>query len=143
MSLPILVAIVVVGISLTVAAVHFTGGGKLAVMSDGQEALRIFARDHPEETATIVHLTADRRAAFLALPGSRTGIVRGIGDRYLTRVVTPCDVKAVARNGPGIVSIHLRDFTWRGGDFEFDDPIAADAVLRMFGGEGQKPRTEA
>ena len=34
MSLPVLVALVVVGIALSVLAVHFTGGSKIATLAD-------------------------------------------------------------------------------------------------------------
>ncbi|WP_348524655.1 hypothetical protein [Mesorhizobium huakuii] len=45
MSLPVLVAIVVLGIALSVAAVHFTGGSKAATLANPDQALHRFAED--------------------------------------------------------------------------------------------------
>lgn len=92
MSLPILVAIVTFGIALSVAAVHFTGCSKIATLSSANRAVSRFAEDFPDEIATVVRLTADARTAFLDIGRGRIGIVHGIGDCFLTRIVTPQDV---------------------------------------------------
>lgn len=130
MSLPLLVAIVVIGISLTVAAVHFTGGSKVASIDDEAEARGIFARDFPDERPHSVEITRDRQSAFLALPGGRTGIVQSFGDGYFTRIATPTDVAALALRDPATVSLRFRDFTWTGGHFAFADTAAAAAVAQ-------------
>jgi hypothetical protein len=129
-SLPLLVAIVVIGISLTVAAVHFTGGSKVASIDDEAEARGIFARDFPDERPHSVQITGDRQSAFLALPGGRTGIVHSFGDGYFTRIATPTDVAALALRDPATVSLRFRDFTWTGGHFAFADTAAAAAVAQ-------------
>jgi hypothetical protein len=129
-SLPLLVAIVVIGISLTVAAVHFTGGSKVASIDDAAEARGIFARDFPDERPHSVEITSDRQSAFLALPGGRTGIVQSFGDGYFTRIATPGDVAALALREPATVSVRFRDFTWTGGHFAFADAAAAIAVAQ-------------
>lgn len=49
MSLPVLVALVVFGIALSVAAVHFTGGTRTATLADADQALSRFAQDFPDE----------------------------------------------------------------------------------------------
>ena len=49
MSLPVLVALVVVGIALSVAAVHFTGGTTIATLANADQALARFAEDFPDE----------------------------------------------------------------------------------------------
>ncbi|WP_256750570.1 hypothetical protein [Mesorhizobium sp. Mes31] len=85
MSLPVLVAIVVLGIALSVAAVHFTGGSKTAALAGPDQALTRFAEDFPDDIATRVRLTADARTAFLDIGQGRIGIVHGIGDCFLTR----------------------------------------------------------
>lgn len=130
MSLPLLVAIVVIGISLTVLAVHFTGGSKVASIDDADLARGIFARDFPDERPHSVVLTGDRQSAFLSLPGGRTGIVQSFGDGYFTRVAVPGDVAALAMRQPATVSIRFRDFTWTGGHFAFADAAAAAAVAQ-------------
>ena len=42
MSLPVLVALVVFGIALSVAAVHFTGGTKTATLADARSGIEPF-----------------------------------------------------------------------------------------------------
>lgn len=130
MSLPLLVAIVVVGIALTVAAVHVTGGSKAAHLGGADEARRIFALDFPDETPSTVVVTSDRQSAFLSLSGGRTGIVQSFGDGFFTRIATPGDVAALKLRAPATVSVRFRDFTWTGGHFAFADAAAASAVAQ-------------
>ncbi len=125
MSLPILVAMVAIGITLTVAAVHFTGGGRRATIADAAQAGRIFGTDFPDEAIGAVTITADRLAAFLGLRGGRTGIVQTFGDGFLTRIVSPHDVAAIEQCGSTAVLLRLRDFTWSGGRFVFADDATA------------------
>jgi len=127
MSLPVLVVLVVIGIALSVAAVHFTGGTTTATLTDADQALDRFAVDFPDEKPGVVRLTADGHAAFLELGAGRYGIVQSIGDCFLTRIVTPADVLALGRQG-NAVSIRLDDFTWKGGIFSFADEADARTV---------------
>lgn len=131
MSLPILVAMVAVGISLTVLAVHLTGGSRPASIEDAAHARRIFALDHPEARIGAVRLTADGRSAFLGLDDGGTGIVHVFGDCFLTRIVRPADMMFVASGDPAALTLAFRDFTWRGGTFAFADRSVADDVRRM------------
>lgn len=135
MSLPILVAMVVVGISAVVAAVHLSGGSARARLSGADQALQRFAADFPEVPGRAVLLTEDNRTAFLLLDNGSVGIVHGIGDRFLTRIVTSADVVAVTVGDAGTVSLSLRDFTWRGGDFRFADNAAAETIMAAFSGQ--------
>ncbi|CAN7463343.1 hypothetical protein [Mesorhizobium sp. LjNodule214] len=128
MSLPVLVALVVFGIALSVAAVHFTGGTKTATLAGSDQALSRFAEDFPDEVATTVRLTADARTAFLDLRNGRTGIVQSIGDCFLTRIVTASDIVALDVNDSGAISLKLADFTWKGGRFAFADRADTEAV---------------
>ncbi|CAG0972576.1 MAG: hypothetical protein F9K19_17215 [Rhizobiaceae bacterium] len=130
MSLPLLVAIVVIGISLTVAAVHFTGGSMTAHLDGADEARRIFALDFPDEKPSTVMITSDGQSAFLALPRGRTGIVQSFGDGFFTRIATPSDVAGLKLRAPATVSLRFRDFTWTGGHFSFADAAAASAVVQ-------------
>lgn len=127
MSLPVLVVLVVFGIALSVAAVHFTGGTTTATFSGADQALARFAEDFPDEKPAAVRLTTDHRAAFLDLGPSRQGIVQSIGDCFLTRIVTPRDVLTLTMDG-NAVSVRLNDFTWKGGRFAFADEADARAV---------------
>jgi hypothetical protein len=129
MSLPVLVVIVAVGITLAVAAVHFTGGSRQAIISSGEEALQRFLLDFPAERARSVQVTSDERAAFIPLAGAGMGIVGVIGDKFLTRIVSARDVRSLKLAG-STVSIRFQDFTWRGGDFVFAEPAAAREVAQ-------------
>ncbi|KUM27868.1 hypothetical protein AU467_14475 [Mesorhizobium loti] len=125
MSLPVLVVLVVFGIALSVAAVHFTGGTTTATLSGADQALARFAEDFPDEKPGAVRLTSDRHAAFLDLGPRRCGIIQSIGDCFLTRIVTPRDVLFLSRE-ENVVSLKMDDFTWKGGRFVFIDE--ADAL---------------
>lgn len=133
MSLPVLVALVVFGIALSVAAVHFTGGTKTAALAGADQALSRFAEDFPDEVATKVRLTADGRTAFLDLGRGRTGIVHSIGDCFLTRIVTAGDIVALDVDDGGAISLKLADFTWKGGRFVFADRTDAKTVAVALG----------
>jgi hypothetical protein len=134
MSLPVLVVLVVLGIALSVAAVHFTGGTTIATLAGADHTLARFAEDFPDERPSAVRLTADSHAAFLDLGPQRCGIVQSIGDCFLTRIVTPHDILALAREG-NAVSLRLNDFTWKGGNFVFADEAGALAVAAALQGD--------
>ena len=129
MSLPVLVAIVALGIALSVAAVHFTGGSKTATLADRDHALSRFAEDYPDEMAATVRLTADAKTAFLDLGRGRVGIVHSIGDCFLTRVVTAADVSVSNSDETNTILMRLTDFTWKGGRFRFANAGDAQALL--------------
>lgn len=130
MSLPVLVAFVVVGISLVVAAVHFTGGSEVAVIDDENHASWIFALDFPDERPIEVMITSDRHSAFLPLPGGRVGMVQSFGDGFFTRIAAAKDIAAIALREQGL-SIRFRDFTWTGGHFRFADEGPAARVAEI------------
>ncbi|WP_333474466.1 hypothetical protein [Mesorhizobium qingshengii] len=138
-----LVAIVALGIALSVAAVHFTGGSKTAALAGPDQALSRFAEDFPDETAVTVRLTADAKTAFLDLGRGRIGIVHGIGDCFLTRIVTPRDVTALTAGDANTVSFQLADFTWKGGRFSFADAVDAQALLNALGSHHSNSTREA
>lgn len=136
MSLPVLVVLVVFGIALSVAAVHFTGGTITATLAGADQAVARFAEDFPDERPQAVWLTADRHSAFLELGRQRCAIVQSIGDCFLTRIVAPHDVSALAREG-NAVSFRLNDFTWKGGKFAFADETGAQAVAAALQNQDQ------
>ncbi len=134
MSLPILVTLVVVGITAAVLAVHLTGGSKLSIIRDAAHARDLFAADFPDEHTGEATLTSDRHSAFMTLPGGRTAIVQSFGDGFFTRIVTAADIASISLRDPAIVSIRFRDFTWTGGHFHFDRPETARTVGALLGG---------
>ncbi|QKC83540.1 hypothetical protein [Mesorhizobium sp. NZP2077] len=143
MSLPVLVAIVVLGIALSVAAVHFTGGSKTATLANADQALSRFAEDYPDEMAAIVRLTADAKTAFLDLGRGRVGIVHSIGDCFLTRMVTADDAKVSSANEANTIQMRLTDFTWNGGRFRFANAGDAQALLNVLGPHDANSAREA
>lgn len=131
MSLPALVALVLVGISVVVAAVHLTGGSKIADIDDEGHARRIFALDFPEEKPAEVIITADRHSAFLLLGNGRVGMVQSFGDGFFTRIAAAEDVAAVGFREHGAISIRFRDFTWTGGNFRFGEEGEAARIAAV------------
>lgn len=141
MSLAILVPMVVVGVSLVIAAVHFSGLSRPARIG-GDEAVRArYALDYPLDTVSSVEITADRRAAFLALRDSAAGIVECFGDRYVTERVTSGDLATVARQGVEL-ELKSRDITWSGGMYVFDDEKQAARVAALLAGEAMERQGE-
>lgn len=143
MNLPVLVALVTVGIALSVLAVHFTGGSRIATLAGADQALSRFADDFPDEKASALRLTADGRTAFLDLGPARSGIVHSVGDCFLTRIVTPHDIKAIDLDEDGAISLKLADFTWKGGRFAFADKADARAVAAALGPHNPSQAKEA
>ena len=143
MSLPVLVALVVVGIALSVLAVHFTGGSKIATLADADQALSRFADDFPDEKVATVRLTADARTAFLDLGQGRCGIVHSVGDCFLTRIVTPHEIRAIKVDEDGALSLRLADFTWKGGRFAFADKADARTVAAVLAPHNPSQAKEA
>lgn len=136
MSLPILVAIVAVGIALTVAAVHLTGGSKVSSIRDDAHARKLLLADFPNEQPGPATLTADRHSAFMALPADRMAIVQSFGDGFFTRIVSRGDIASVRVREPGTLTLRFRDFTWTGGHFHFDRMATAAALGAALGAKG-------
>lgn len=135
MSLPILVALVVIGITAAVVAVHFTGGSKVSTIRDADHARDLFAADFPDEHTGEATLTTDRHSAFMSLANNRIAIVQSFGDGFFTRTVSASDVASVRLRDPATISIRFRDFTWTGGHFHFDHAETARAIGALLGGE--------
>jgi hypothetical protein len=136
MGLPILAAMVVIGVTAAVLAVHFTGGSANASLAGSDQTLSRFADDFPDENVLAIRFTSNAETAFLELEGQRTGIVQVFGDKFLTRIVSPHDVARIDTPQRTVISIRLHDFTWGGGEFRFADEAAAGAVLQAL-----NPRT--
>ena len=142
-SLPVLVVMVVVGISMAVAAVHFTGGSRAIRLADVRQALDRFAVDFPDLRPGKVRLTENGDTAFIELTDGHTGIVHAIGDRFLTRIVTPAEIELAKLDSNNVLVLRLQDFTWRGGRFVFADAASARAALTALDPNNQPARQEA
>ncbi|WP_348629836.1 MULTISPECIES: hypothetical protein [unclassified Mesorhizobium] len=122
---------------------HFTGGSKTATLSSVDRAVSRFTEDFPDEIATVVRLTADAKTAFLDIGRGRIGIVHSIGDRFLTRIVSPQNVAVLNAGDANTVSLRLADFTWKGGRFRFASSTDAQGVLKALEPQGSNSTGQA
>lgn len=134
MSILVLVIVVAVGITGIVVAVHATGGTTTVRLANGDAAIKRFHEDFEAEAIKAVVLSSDHETAFLWLENNRIGIVHAIGDRYLTRIVEAKDIRGIELTGESSLVLGLRDMTWRGGTFVFDDADTAEKVYQAMGG---------
>lgn len=132
MPLPLLVAIVVLGISLVVLAVHLTGGSRLAEIASLEEAMERFAIDYPDARMAHGFVSADRRDAVLELTDGHAGLVHVVGRNYLTRVVARGEMAARVRDGGGVVDLDTGDLTWPRAHMTFNDAETARKVADLF-----------
>ncbi len=134
MSLAILVPIVVAGVALIVAAVHFSGlSTRASIPSNRQDIATLFGLDYPLEQVVSVATDRTQAAAFLLLDSGRTGMVQIFGDRFITRLLAPPDLASVATAGATLM-IAANDFTWAGGKFTMENAkVAAELAARLSG----------
>ena len=132
MSLPVLAALVVIGVGMIVAAIHFTGGSRGASLDTPDVARARFAIDFPNRAIGRTHVTLDRRSAFLELADGRVGLVHAVGAKFLTRLYGPVDVTSLRRSGQSAILIRFSDFTFPGARFEFESSTDADRVAEIF-----------
>ncbi|MEZ5811303.1 MAG: hypothetical protein R3D45_07790 [Rhizobiaceae bacterium] len=131
MPLEILALLVVVGVGGVVLAVHLSGGTVSATLASQKEAVGRFHLDFAETAVDWTVITAERDAAFLALKNGGAGIVRAIGDCYLTRYLSPGSRFACERKGETGLSLDLDDISWRGGNFTFPTAAERDRVAGL------------
>lgn len=132
MSLPVLAALVVIGVGMIVAAIHFTGGSRWASLDTPEAARERFAIDFPNLAIDRIHVTLDRRSAFLEVADGRVGLVHAVGAKFLTRLYGPIDIASFRRSGPSTILIRFSDFTFPGARFEFENSTDADRVAGLF-----------
>lgn len=138
MSLPVLAALVVVGVGLIVTLIHLTGGSRKASLASADAARERFALDDPNIEVSAFHLTTDRGSAFLETADGRIGLVHAMGAKFLTRLLAPEDVASLRRSGEASLLVRFSDFTFPGAVFEFEsaevaDRVAAALTLRTVG----------
>jgi hypothetical protein len=93
--LPVLVAIVGVGIALVVLVVHLTGGSRIAEIAGKGAAVERFRIDFPDVEVIRCIISSDRRDAVLELSDGHVGLVHAIGSNYLTRFVNRGEMAAM------------------------------------------------
>lgn len=104
------------------------GGGRLSSQSDAMEQFR---REYPEIEASEIGrivLTPDGRNAFLAMNSGATGLVRGFGDRFVTRQLHPADISELKREGETGLNLRFNDVTLRRQKFDFATAADRDFV---------------
>ena len=111
MTLPLLLLLVVVGVSLVVGAVHLAGGSKASALLDETAALERFSVDFPEFMSTKTVLASDHNVAVLINDRSvNAGLVVVMGAHSLTRILDANFLNSVTRSDKGLV-LGLADMT--------------------------------
>ncbi|MGO4449992.1 hypothetical protein AB4Y96_13785 [Phyllobacterium sp. TAF24] len=136
LGLPALIGMIVVGISVGVFAVHLAGGSKRPALADDQQAQSIFLLDYPESRIGTIIYTQSRRTAFLELPAHRTGIVHGMGNKFLTRNISLDDVHSAEPAGVLDLKLRLHDMTWPRQTFSFANETDRNTVRRWLSAGG-------
>ncbi len=109
MPLPILGALVVLGIGGLVLLVHLLGGTKRPRYEDEAAAAAAFTSDYPHAQIRRTMLADDRQAALFQL-AEGVGFAAPFGEGRLTRLLGPDDVSGVDE-GPMGLTIRLTDYT--------------------------------
>lgn len=133
MPLPVLIAVVSVGIGLVVLVVHLTGGSRIAEIANENAALERFRIDFPEVEVTRCIISRDRRDAVLCLTDGHVGLVHAVGSKFLTRFVNRGEMAASASAAEeGVVDLNTGDITWPRAHMHFADNETAQTVADMF-----------
>lgn len=128
MSLPVLAALVLGGVSLVALVTHLTGGSTTASLASDEEAARIWALEH-DASVSDVQRTDDDHAALLALEGGGTGVVYALGDRWVCRPLGPGSLLRVRERGDRLVLV-TRDFAAPAVRLQLADPATRTAWQR-------------
>jgi hypothetical protein len=146
MSLAILVPMVIAGVTLIVALIHWSGLSTRAEIASASVARERFLLDYPKAGIFRVDLTADGRAAFLALGDGTTGLVETFGDRMVTEMLGRGNVAFAYAEGPRLI-VQGKDYTWKGGSYRLSGDEIAARIARSLqaavSGESGKPVEEA
>lgn len=119
LGLPALIGMIVVGISVGVLAVHLAGGSERPRLVDDDETRSIFLVDFPESRIGAIVYAHNRRTAFFELPMHHTGIVHGMGNKFLTRHVSAPDIASAETAGDLSLKVRWHDITWPRQTFSF------------------------
>ncbi len=130
MTLPLLLLLVVIGVSLVVGAVHLAGGSKISALTDENSAIERFAVDFPEFVSTKIVLSSDHNVAVLINDRSvNAGIVVVMGAHSLTRILDADFLNSVTRSDKGLV-LGLADMTLPVVDIMLSDTQVVEEIER-------------
>ena len=111
MTLPLLLLLVVIGVSLVVGAVHLAGGSNISALLDEKAAIERFTIDFPDFENTKTVLASDHNVAVLINDRSAiAGLVVVMGAHSLTRILDADFLYSVTRSDKGLV-LGLADMT--------------------------------
>lgn len=111
MTLPLLLLLVVIGVSLVVGAVHLAGGTKTSSLLDKSKVLDRFAIDFPEFSSERIVIASDHNVAVLIDDRSAiAGLVVVMGAHSLTRILDANFLNSVTRSDKGL-ALGLSDMT--------------------------------
>ncbi len=127
MSLPILVIMVIAGVSAVGLAVHLSGGSRDAALTGEAMARARYAEDFPDDSVEEVVMAADGAGAVLKIGNGVVGIVHNFGDRFVTRRLAPGTPVETREDGSDGFVLLPHEFAWTEARFRFGD---ADACRR-------------
>lgn len=133
MSLPVLLAAIVIGLFVVVVVLHSTGASRDVTIGNETTAIDAFREQYPFERVRRVLVDKTRETAFLELDGGGVGIVRVMGRNLVVRKVVPIEVSSITRTDPATVKLTFRDLAWSRVDAKFTTSDDAGAVMQMFG----------
>lgn len=114
MPLHILAILVVVGLTVIIAAVHFSGGSRAIAPLTAEQAMQRFSQDHQTFDAAECFVADDGRTALVfANDKKQGGLVLQMGDKLVTRKLEPSVFSALVASQDGL-HLSLRDFTLPG-----------------------------
>ena len=111
MELPVLVAIIVAGVSLVVLVLHVTGASAPRTLRHADDVIEALLQDYPDAMDGHVLVSADGMAGFVLLDHRKTGIVRVSGRHLATRLVNLAEIASATRDGSS-VTLHFRELGW-------------------------------
>ena len=88
MPLPLLVGIILVGLILVAGAVLGTFGTARATLGDDVAIAAAWTREHPDDSVCDIRCADDRRAALIVTSNGTVGLIRIMGDKTATQIVT-------------------------------------------------------
>ena len=135
MPLPVLGALVVLGIGGLVLLIHFLGWTRRPQYADETEATEALLTDYPHASVRRVALADDRRAALFEL-AEGVGFAAPFGEGRLTRVIGPGDVRRVDEGPEGLI-IRLTDYTAPQLTVTMTDPASRQAWAKRLMNEGE------
>ena len=137
MPLHILAILVVVGLAVIIAAVHFSGGSRAIAPMTAEQAKQRFMQDHQTFDLVDCHVADDGRTALVFSSDPRQGgVVLQMGDKLVTRRLDPALIASLVPSQKGL-QLSLRDFTLPKVSIalsqENDRSVLADRLQRLTG----------